>query len=56
MTFAYPYCDVNGKAGIGSEDFIGRGCGQNSYAWGTQPSDWMNVQGLILNPTNGPRP
>lgn len=52
VTFAYPNCNVNGKAGIGSEDFISRACGQTSYAWGTQPSDWMNIQGLILTPTN----
>ncbi len=52
VTFAYPNCNVNGKAGVGSEDFVGRGCGQTSYAWGAQPSDWMDIQGLILNPTN----
>jgi peptidoglycan/xylan/chitin deacetylase (PgdA/CDA1 family) len=52
VTFAYPNCNVNGKTGIGSEDFIARGCGQTSYAWATQPSDWMNIQGLILGPTN----
>jgi peptidoglycan/xylan/chitin deacetylase (PgdA/CDA1 family) len=52
VTFAYPGCGVNGKTGVGSEDFVARGCGQTSYAWATQPSDWMNVQGLILNPSN----
>jgi peptidoglycan/xylan/chitin deacetylase (PgdA/CDA1 family) len=52
VTFAYPGCGVNGKNAVGSEDFIARGCGQTSYAWGTQPSDWMNVQGLIMNPSN----
>ena len=52
VTFAYPGCGVNGKNAIAAEDFIARGCGQTSYAWGTQPSDWMNVQGLIMNPSN----
>ncbi|MEO7424104.1 MAG: polysaccharide deacetylase family protein [Fibrobacteria bacterium] len=52
VSFAYPNCNVNGKTGIASEDFIARGCGQTSYAWATQPSDWMNIQGLILGPTN----
>ncbi len=52
VTFAYPNCNVNGKVGVGSEDFIARGCGQTSYSWATQPADWMNIQGLILTPTN----
>ena len=52
VTFAYPGCGVNGKNAIAAEDFIARGCGQTSYAWGTQPSDWMNVQGLIMSPSN----
>lgn len=52
VTFAYPNCNVNGKAGIGAENFISRACGQTSYAWGTQPSDWLNHQGLILTPNN----
>lgn len=52
VTFAYPGCGVNGKNAINSENFIARGCGQTSYAWGTQPSDWMNIQGLIMNPSN----
>jgi peptidoglycan/xylan/chitin deacetylase (PgdA/CDA1 family) len=52
VTFAYPNCNVNGKTGIGAENFISRGCGQVSYAWGNQPADWMNIQGLILQPGN----
>jgi peptidoglycan/xylan/chitin deacetylase (PgdA/CDA1 family) len=52
VTFAYPGCGVNGKTGVGSENFVSRGCGQVNYSWGTQPSDWMNIQGLILNPSN----
>jgi len=52
VTFAFPNCNVNGLIGVGSENFVARGCGQTSYAWGTQPSEWMNIQGLILSPTN----
>jgi len=52
LTFAYPNCNVNGKTGIASENFISRSCGQTQYAWANQPSDWMNIQGLILGPTN----
>lgn len=51
VTFAYPNCNVNGETGVGSEDFIARGCGGTRYAWTTQPSDWMNIVGLILTPT-----
>lgn len=51
VTFAYPNCVVNGKTGVGSENFISRGCGGTRYAWNTQPADWMDVQGLILTPT-----
>lgn len=49
VTFAYPYCDVNGRKAIDAENFISRGCGGTRYGWGSPPSDWMNVQGLILN-------
>jgi len=56
VTFAYPNCNVPGaaasKAGISAENFIARGCGGTTYAWGTQPTDWMNVQGLIMQPSN----
>ncbi len=55
VTFAYPNCSIpgtTGKNGVSAENFIGRGCGQTTYAWGTQPTDWMNIQGLILSPTN----
>ena len=48
VTFAYPNCNVNGKTGVGSENFIARSCGGARYAWGTQPADWMNVNGMIL--------
>lgn len=56
VTFAYPNCNVPAnaaaKAGISAENFIARGCGGATYAWGTQPADWMNVQGLIMQPSN----
>jgi hypothetical protein len=55
VTFAYPNCVVpgtTGKTGVSAENFIARGCAQTTYAWGTQPTDWMNIQGLILSPTN----
>ncbi len=52
VTFAYPNCNVNGEAGVGAENFSARGCGETSYAWNTQPSDWLNIQGLILTPTS----
>lgn len=52
LTFAYPNCNVNGKTGIGAENFISRSCGQSTFAWPTQPSDWMSIPGLILTPTN----
>lgn len=48
VTFAYPNCTYTGGSNVGSESFIGRTCGQTSYAWGTQPQDWMNIQGYIL--------
>jgi peptidoglycan/xylan/chitin deacetylase (PgdA/CDA1 family) len=50
VTFAYPNCNVNGKAGIGAENFIARSCGGSRYAWGAQPADWLNIQGMILGP------
>jgi len=52
LTFAYPNCNVNGKTGVGSENFMARGCGGTHYAWGTQPADWMNIEGVILGPTS----
>lgn len=52
VTFAYPNCAVGGESVVSSEAFIGRGCGGASYAWGTQPSNWMNIQGLILSNNN----
>jgi len=48
VTFAYPNCNVAAPNEVGAEAFMGRGCGGTSYAWGTQPSDWNNIQGLIL--------
>lgn len=50
VTFAYPNCNVNGKNGIGAENFIARSCGGTRYAWGSQPPDWLNIQGMILGP------
>src|SRR5690606_1408388 len=55
LTFAYPNCAVpgaTGRAGVNAENFIARGCGGATYAWDTEPTDWMNVQGLIMQPTN----
>lgn len=52
VTFAYPNCAVGGESVVSSESFIGRGCGGASYAWGSQPSNWMNIQGLILSNNN----
>jgi hypothetical protein len=52
VTFAYPNCNVNGKSGIGAENFISRGCGDTRYAWNTQPSDWLDIKGMILSPSN----
>lgn len=48
VTFAYPSCAVGGKNEVAAEAFMGRGCGSASYAWDTQPTDWTNIQGLIL--------
>jgi len=48
VTYAYPNCTVVASDASG-ENFMARGCGSADYAWGTQPSDWMNVQGLILS-------
>lgn len=52
VTFAYPNCNVNGKAGVGGESFLARGCGDTRYAWNTQPTDWMNLPALLLTPTS----
>lgn len=49
VTFAYPNCNVGGTSLVSAEAFMARGCGSSSYSWGSQPSDWMNIQGLILN-------
>ena len=49
VSFAYPNCNVGAPTEVNADAFIGRGCGQATYSWGTQPSDWKNVQGLILN-------
>lgn len=48
VTFAYPNCTVGAPNEVSAEAFMGRGCGSTSYAWGSQPSDWNNIQGLIL--------
>jgi len=56
VTFAYPNCTVSGTSNVSAEAFMGRGCSQATYSWATEPSDWMNIQGLIINsgaPTPG---
>jgi peptidoglycan/xylan/chitin deacetylase (PgdA/CDA1 family) len=56
LTFAYPNCNLTANAtaknGVNAENFIARGCATTNYTWGTQPSDWMNIQGMILGPTS----
>lgn len=58
VTFAYPNCSYPGNtgyAGVGAENFIARGCHTSSstnYAWGSQPSNWMRVDALIMSPSN----
>ncbi|HNY31948.1 MAG TPA: polysaccharide deacetylase family protein [Fibrobacteria bacterium] len=49
VTFAYPNCTVTGTSSVSAESFMGRGCAQATYSWANQPSDWMNIQGLIIN-------
>lgn len=48
VTYAYPNCTVSGTSFVGAESFMGRGCADTKYDWGTQPGDWMNIQGQIL--------
>jgi peptidoglycan/xylan/chitin deacetylase (PgdA/CDA1 family) len=51
VTFAYPNCNApptTGKTRISAQNFIARGCANTSYVWGSQPTDWMNIQALIL--------
>jgi hypothetical protein len=48
VTFAYPNCSVTGTAAVEAESFMGRGCADTKYDWGSQPSNWMNIQGQIL--------
>lgn len=49
VTFAYPNCNVGGTGTVGAESFMARGCGSTRYKWtSSQPSDWMNIQGLII--------
>jgi peptidoglycan/xylan/chitin deacetylase (PgdA/CDA1 family) len=56
LTFAYPNCNLTANAtaknGINAENFMARGCANPTLNWGTQPSDWMNIQGEILGPTS----
>jgi peptidoglycan/xylan/chitin deacetylase (PgdA/CDA1 family) len=58
VTLAYPNCSypgTSGKNGIAIENFIARGChssASTNYPWGTEPSDWMRIDGLIMSPTN----
>lgn len=48
VTFAYPNCSITGTSSVSAESFMGRGCADTKYDWGTQPGDWMNIQGQIL--------
>jgi peptidoglycan/xylan/chitin deacetylase (PgdA/CDA1 family) len=56
VTFAYPNCNLTtnatAKNGIDAENFMARGCANPTLNWGTQPTDWMNIQGEILGPTS----
>lgn len=52
VTLAYPNCTVTGTSAVSAESFMARGCGGTTYAWGSEPADWMNVQGLILGPSS----
>lgn len=56
VTFAYPNCSIpgtTGKNGVNAENFIGRGCNTTNYPWNASPQpDWMNIQGMILSPSN----
>lgn len=52
VTLAYPNCTVTGTSAVNAESFMGRGCGDTKYDWASQPSDWMNIQGLILGPSS----
>jgi peptidoglycan/xylan/chitin deacetylase (PgdA/CDA1 family) len=56
VTFAYPNCNLTANAtaknGIDAQNFMARGCANPTLNWGTQPTDWMNVQGEILGPTS----
>jgi peptidoglycan/xylan/chitin deacetylase (PgdA/CDA1 family) len=58
VTFAYPNCNLTANAtaknGVSAENFMARGCANPTLNWGTQPSDWMNIQGEILSPTGAP--
>lgn len=52
VTFAYPNCTVTGTNAVSAESFMGRGCGGTAYSWNSEPTDWMNIQGLIVTSTN----
>jgi peptidoglycan/xylan/chitin deacetylase (PgdA/CDA1 family) len=52
VTLAYPNCTEGGTSYVGAENFMARGCSSTVYSWGTQPSDWMNIQGLIVTSSN----
>ena len=63
VTFAYPNCVVGGTSTVGATAFLARGCQFVSsvsaassltyYSWASQPSNWMDILSLDLQPGNG---
>lgn len=52
VTLAYPNCNEGGTSYVSAENFMARGCSSTTYAWANEPSDWMNIQGLIVTNSN----
>ena len=52
VTLAYPNCTEGGTSYVSAENFMARGCSSTTYAWANEPSDWMNIQGLIVTNSN----
>jgi peptidoglycan/xylan/chitin deacetylase (PgdA/CDA1 family) len=52
VTLAYPNCNEGGTSYVSAENFMARGCSSATYAWTNEPSDWMNIQGLIVTSSN----
>lgn len=52
VTLAYPNCNEGGTSYVSAENFMARGCSSTTYAWANEPSDWMNIQGLIVTSSN----